>query len=172
MRLLSRALLTSALLFLVWLIGCTNQSAPTTLLPSGTQPSGSQPTPSVTPVVLRPGTPAAPFTPVASVNASGVSLIPTPLASLAAPANLSVPILMYHQIKDLPANANVEDLTWTVSPASFAAQLHYLADNGYTTITLDQLLDGYAGKASLPSKPVVLTFDDWSQFQFFWLPKG
>ncbi len=165
MRSHARTLLTTALLLLVWLLACTSQSSPTSLLPSNTQPTGTSPLPSVTPLVLLPGTPA-PLTTSATVSASGVSLAPTPLASLAAPANLSVPILMYHQIKDLPASANLEDLTWTVSPTALDAQLAYLADKGFTTISLDQLLDGFAGKLPLPSKPVIITFDDGWKTQY------
>ena len=145
---------------LLWLTGCTSQSTPTTLLPSSTQ----QPSVTITPVVLLPGTPAAALTPT-SVGASSAGLVPTPLVT-APPTNATVPILMYHQVKDLPANASLDDLTWTVSPASLDAQLGYLAEKGYTSISFDQLLDGFGGKAPLPSKAVVLTFDDGWKTQY------
>lgn len=73
---------------------------------------------------------------------------------------------MYHQIKDLPPTASVDDLTWTVSPQALDAQLGYLAEKGYTTIHLDQMLDGLAGKAALPPKAVVLSFDDGWKTQY------
>ncbi len=38
--------------------------------------------------------------------------------------------------------------------------MKYLHDSGFTTISLDQLYDAYQGKAVLPEKPIVLTFDD------------
>ena len=151
----------------VWVAGCTSAPAATSALPSSPQPAGgpSQVTP--TPYVLLPGSGPAPLTPVASVGASGVSLAPTPLATAATPSvNASVPILMYHQIKDLPANASVDDLTWTVSPAALDAQLGYLAEKGYTSISFDQLLDGFEGKSELPSKAVVITFDDGWKTQY------
>ncbi|MCA1554553.1 MAG: polysaccharide deacetylase family protein [Chloroflexi bacterium] len=158
---------------LLWLFGCTSQSTPTTLLSSGTQPApeATRLAVTVTPVVLLPGTPSfLRVTPVATGTRStplaqaAPSL--TPLVAASATSNVLVPILMYHQIKDLPANANVEDLTWTVSPSALDAELAYLANNGYTTVSLDLMLDGLAGKSALPPKPVVLTFDDGWKNQY------
>lgn len=73
---------------------------------------------------------------------------------------------MYHQIKELPPTASLDDLTWTVSPAALDAQLGYLAEKGYITISLDQMLDGFAGKLALPPKVVVITFDDGWKTQY------
>lgn len=55
----------------------------------------------------------------------------------------TVPILIYHQM-----------------PANFAQQADYLKTRGYTTISMRELADALDKKLSLPSKPVVLTFDD------------
>ncbi len=65
-----------------------------------------------------------------------------------------VPILSYHQVNDIDKNA----LTLTVE--QFDAQMKYLVDNGYNVITPNQLLDSWEGNASLPTNPVVITFDD------------
>lgn len=131
--------------------------------------------PSSTPSVLLPaaaiGAPqstaaaGASGTPPRATQGPSVSLTPVKTAGAGAGA-MSIPILMYHQVKDLPPTAGLEDLTWTVSPASLDAQLGYLAEKGYSTINLDQLLDGLAGKASLPAKPVVITFDDGWRTQY------
>ena len=64
-----------------------------------------------------------------------------------------VPILAYHMVNDL-------DETYSISPSEFEEQMAYLAQQGYTSITLAQLLDGMEGKTSLPPKPIVITFDD------------
>ena len=46
-------------------------------------------------------------------------------------------------------------------PSRFAEQLAYLRDNGYTPMTVTQLVRARAGEAiGLPRRPVVLTFDD------------
>jgi peptidoglycan/xylan/chitin deacetylase (PgdA/CDA1 family) len=70
----------------------------------------------------------------------------------------AVPILMYHVIAPAPAGAKYAGL-W-VSPAALRAQVAALARAGYTAVTLDQVLDAWDGKPTLPPKPVVLTFDD------------
>lgn len=64
-----------------------------------------------------------------------------------------VPILAYHMVNDL-------DEPYSISPGEFEEQMAYLAKQGYTSITLAQLLDGMEGKKSLPPKPIVITFDD------------
>jgi peptidoglycan/xylan/chitin deacetylase (PgdA/CDA1 family) len=70
----------------------------------------------------------------------------------------AVPVLMYHVIAAAPPGAKYAGL-W-VSPEAFRAQVDALARAGYTAVTLDQVLDGWEGKPTLPPKPVVLTFDD------------
>lgn len=67
------------------------------------------------------------------------------------------PILEYHQITDSP---EVGFEQYTVPPAEFAAQLDYLQQKGYTTITLQDFMRVLHGKGTLPEKPIVLTFDD------------
>ncbi len=68
------------------------------------------------------------------------------------------PILEYHQVTDAPLDPEFE--VYNVPPAEFAAQLDYLQAQGYTTITLQDFMRVVHGKASLPDKPIVLTFDD------------
>ncbi len=65
-----------------------------------------------------------------------------------------VPVLNYHQINDHDHNA------LTLSVAEFDAQMKYLAENGYHTITSDELADHFEKGAPLPDKPVLITFDD------------
>ena len=65
-----------------------------------------------------------------------------------------IPVLNYHQINDRDHNA------LTVSTEQFAAQMQYLTDNGYHTITGEELADALDGKIELPDNPVLITFDD------------
>ena len=69
-------------------------------------------------------------------------------------ASRSVPVLNYHQINDWADNA------LTVHTDQFDAQMKYLADNGYTAITPDEMLDAWENHTELPEKPVIITFDD------------
>ena len=67
------------------------------------------------------------------------------------------PILEYHMVTE---NPTPESEVYNVPPEEFAAQLDYLQQNGYTTITLQDFMRAKHGKAQLPEKPIVLTFDD------------
>ena len=67
------------------------------------------------------------------------------------------PILEYHMVKD---DAKPDEVRYAVPPAEFAAQLDYLAQEGYTTITPQDYARARKGKQELPAKPVILSFDD------------
>jgi peptidoglycan/xylan/chitin deacetylase (PgdA/CDA1 family) len=69
----------------------------------------------------------------------------------------AVPILMYHQISPRPHPAFRK---YTVMPGAFARQMAWLARTGHVAISLDLLAGSRAGRAALPSRPVVITFDD------------
>jgi peptidoglycan/xylan/chitin deacetylase (PgdA/CDA1 family) len=69
-----------------------------------------------------------------------------------------VPVLMYHVIAAAPPGAKYGGL-W-VPPATLRAEVTALAHAGYRATTLDDVLDGWAGKDKLPPHPVVLSFDD------------
>jgi len=73
---------------------------------------------------------------------------------------IHAPILMYHYIEDLPADADEIRTDLTVSPALFKDHLSYLAENDYETITFTDLHRALTHGATLPNKPVILTFDD------------
>lgn len=72
-------------------------------------------------------------------------------------ANLSiynVPVLMYHRVNPVVIDRN------TVHTDNFAAQLEYLHNGGFQTISLSQLYQAFTKQQPLPPKPVILTFDD------------
>ena len=65
-----------------------------------------------------------------------------------------VPVLNYHQVEQKTGNP------LTLWPDQFEAQMAYLADEGYTTITIDEMMDALEHGTPLPEKPVIITFDD------------
>ena len=69
-----------------------------------------------------------------------------------------VPILMYHAVEDEPRPAKYKHFYVTAS--EFAFHIRWLKTAGYQPISLDTLLSAMDGKAALPDKPIVLTFDD------------
>jgi len=80
---------------------------------------------------------------------------------------LWAPILVYHTIASAQAGESALRRQLTVDPAIFQQQMTYLADNKYTVISLETLIDALEGQRSLPARAVVITFDDgWlSQYQ-------
>lgn len=64
-------------------------------------------------------------------------------------------VLMYHSIS---ADGTRDDLT--VSKEQLEGHFQYLRSEGYCAISLSELITYQEGGASLPSKPVLITFDD------------
>lgn len=80
---------------------------------------------------------------------------------------VSVPSLMYHDVGSPPDRtlfpseyAYRLQYNLTVSVAEFSGQMSWLASHGYHAISLARLGDALYYRLPLPSKPVVITFDD------------
>lgn len=67
---------------------------------------------------------------------------------------------MYHYISVPPPDADRYRIDLSVAPWNLDAQMAWLAENGYTTITLQELLYHLTLGWRLPEKPIILTFDD------------
>jgi peptidoglycan/xylan/chitin deacetylase (PgdA/CDA1 family) len=76
-------------------------------------------------------------------------------------ARKEVPILCYN-IKDFADQAGEMTKTYTVKPLSFAAQMKPFT--GYHSILPNQLYNYLAYGDPLPSKPIMITFDDTREF--------
>jgi len=123
--------------------------------------------------------------PAPSVSKIGESLIrpllvssptpkPSPTPTPYPPAGyhcVKLPILMYHHVEPL-AQAKAEGhAQLTVDSGTFATQMQYLADRGYTTIQLQDLANYFDSGKALPKKAVILTFDDaYSDLHDFAVP--
>ncbi len=75
-----------------------------------------------------------------------------------------VPILCYHHIRNFTSGGRLKE--YEVLPSSFAAQMKALNDSGYHTILPDDLYNYLVHNKELPSKPVMLTFDDNDKEQY------
>jgi peptidoglycan/xylan/chitin deacetylase (PgdA/CDA1 family) len=85
--------------------------------------------------------------------------VPIPRHRFHGPAlRTPVPVLMYHVIGTPPPSAPYPELF--VSRRLFGAQIAALAGAGYHAVTLDRVWQAWHGRAPLPARPVVLTFDD------------
>ncbi|MCD8220550.1 MAG: polysaccharide deacetylase family protein [Ruminococcus sp.] len=65
-----------------------------------------------------------------------------------------LPVLLYHSVTDLP------ETDFCISPETFESDLQYLQENGYETVSTEDLIAYTAGTGTLPPKLVLLTFDD------------
>jgi peptidoglycan/xylan/chitin deacetylase (PgdA/CDA1 family) len=81
-----------------------------------------------------------------------------------------VPILVYHRLIRRTAaregSVGDEEMIWVSYDDSFAGQMAYLKESGYRTLDLDEYARIRAGKALLPPKPVIITFDDGYQSNY------
>jgi len=68
-----------------------------------------------------------------------------------------LPILMYHEVTPSPP---ADFRFYSVTPERFGQQMGFLARAGYSTLSLDLLAERSASGAPLPSRSVIITFDD------------
>ena len=71
-----------------------------------------------------------------------------------------VPVLCYHHIRDWEATDTEDDRAYIVPPAKLEEELKWLKDNGYTSVSAQQVYDYEINGLPLPPKPVMLSFDD------------
>lgn len=69
-----------------------------------------------------------------------------------------IPLLLYHSVASDPSRRFAP---WAVAPDRFEAQITRLADEGYTTVTVAELVRRVYERAEpLPPRSLVITFDD------------
>jgi peptidoglycan/xylan/chitin deacetylase (PgdA/CDA1 family) len=83
-----------------------------------------------------------------------------PLVLPPGPKGARIPILIYHYIRVNPDPRDGMGFGLSVTPANFAAQMDWLAQNGYHPVTTSDLVAYLSGERGLPSRPIVITFDD------------
>jgi len=77
-----------------------------------------------------------------------------------------VPILMYHYVRPFSAVLTRSQRLLTVTPEHFDNQMQEIVENGYHTISPDDLYHALNDGARLPPKPVLITFDDGYRGQY------
>jgi peptidoglycan/xylan/chitin deacetylase (PgdA/CDA1 family) len=77
-----------------------------------------------------------------------------------------VPILCYHHIKEILPGDSEYRKTYTVTPAHFEAQMKTLSEQGFQTVSPDDLYNYLVYDTKLPKKPVMITFDDTHEEQY------
>lgn len=97
------------------------------------------------------------------LNLNEQSQISTQTAALdntATQHSLEIPIFMYHHIRKYFSPYDDIGNSLSVDPNNFAEQLDYIKTLGYTTITFKDIDAAETKGATLPEKPIILTFDD------------
>jgi peptidoglycan/xylan/chitin deacetylase (PgdA/CDA1 family) len=87
------------------------------------------------------------------------SLTPTLTAYLRGPNEITIPILLYHHI----GVSFQGDTVYYISAEVFERQMNLLYQWGYRTISVELLAKAIREGAELPTKPIILTFDDGSE---------
>ncbi len=68
--------------------------------------------------------------------------------------NRGVPVLYYHSVRESADNEVI------ITPENLKAELQYIKDEGYTTLTMNELNDYLLHNSPIPKKSIVITFDD------------
>lgn len=85
------------------------------------------------------------------IDKVGVDAVPA-----AARPSTRLPVIMYHKVqRDRDSLGK-----YTISPAELEEDLKYIREEGYTTVTVEDLIAYVYNGVSLPEKPIMLTFDD------------
>ena len=77
-----------------------------------------------------------------------------------------VPVLIYHSIRPYIPSDTSSVRRYIATPETLEKELAYLRDNGFTSITFDDLARRLTKGALLPAKPVIISFDDDWESQF------
>ncbi|MBN9485452.1 MAG: hypothetical protein BGO70_14410 [Bacteroidetes bacterium 43-93] len=93
---------------------------------------------------------------------AGASFSPVVVFCQAKDPFRNIPVICYHQVRDWkPADSKFSRI-YIVPVNTFAAQIKALKDNDFHPILPDQVL----GKRMVPSKPLIITFDDGTEGQY------
>lgn len=78
-------------------------------------------------------------------------------------ANLRIPILMYHYVEYVSDPGDSIRKSLNIVPFVFQNQIKTLVEAGYNFITPSELAEMIDGRAEIPPRPIVLSFDDGYQ---------
>ncbi|MBQ9898249.1 MAG: polysaccharide deacetylase family protein [Ruminococcus sp.] len=82
----------------------------------------------------------------------GRSMIGSAEENAAKPVPL--PVIMYHSVREGQPGQ------YSVTPEQLGDDLSWLAENGFTSVTAQELIGYTLGENELPERPVLITFDD------------
>lgn len=69
---------------------------------------------------------------------------------------IRMPVLMHHSVNSNPKKS----CEYVITPQDLEKDLQYIRQEGYTTVTVSDLIAYVQQNAPLPAKPIMITFDD------------
>ncbi|MHB8710581.1 MAG: polysaccharide deacetylase family protein [Minisyncoccota bacterium] len=91
---------------------------------------------------------------------------PQPLHIDLSSGGIRLPILVYHIVRPSHPTDDAAVRALAVTPEIFDAQMSYLKNAGYHVVRFSDLEAHFASSTPLPSKPIILSFDDGWSSQF------
>lgn len=84
--------------------------------------------------------------------------------------NTKIPIILYHNFVETVPEKDEDNFNYINTPQSFEENIRVLIENGYTIISMKELNDIDEGKMDLPSKPILIHFDDgyYSNYKYIY----
>ena len=84
--------------------------------------------------------------------------------------DVRIPILLYHNFVTTVPDSDPDNFNYINTPQSFEENIKTFLENGYTIISMKELALAENGKMELPSKPIVITFDDgyYSNYEYIY----
>lgn len=76
-----------------------------------------------------------------------------------------LPIIMYHSVVN--DSSYVGD--YVITKDEFESDLRYISDMGYTPVFCSEVADFVNGEGDLPDKPIIISFDDGSYNNFYYV---
>ena len=82
-----------------------------------------------------------------------------------------VPILIYHSVRPYITTDSRNVKRYIATPETLERELSYLREKGYVSISFDDLANHLTFGTPLPTRPVILSFDDvWESQYLYALP--
>ena len=103
--------------------------------------------------------PSVSISPTASPSPTVKPLSFAEMNSLYGPCT-NLPVLMYHHVEPIDLAKANKRTGLDVPPEMFRSQMEYLNKNGYQSITPSDLVNFFDNGTPMPSKPILITFDD------------
>lgn len=87
-------------------------------------------------------------------------VVPVPVHARRSPTRVWAPVLIYHHVTWFKPTDDAIERGLTITPVQFRAELNYLAEHHYQTVSAARVVMSLKTGRRLPTHPVVLTFDD------------